>query len=136
MSQNTTTSPNSNVPGGKKKKEKIPDEQGVCGKKISSGSQEKTSNEQELHNSGRKVSQKEKIPLSRFSSIMKAQVSIKKTHPTRRNFWVVREKVSLKEKFPTSMNFRVKKTQVSPKYKLWELKNQIMCNVKIVCPKE
>jgi hypothetical protein len=56
-------------------------------------------------------------------------VSLKKTHPTRRNFWVVREKVSLKEKFPTSMDFRVKKTQVSPKYKLWELKKQIMCNV-------
>ena len=41
-----------------------------------------------------------------------------------------------REKFPTSMNFRVKKTQVSPKYKLWELKNQIMCNVKTVCPKK
>jgi hypothetical protein len=78
----------------------------------------------------------EKVPSSRFSSITKAQVSIKKTHPTRRNFWVVREKVSLKEKFPTSMDFRVKKTQVCPKYKLWELKNKIMCNVKIVCPKE
>ncbi len=85
---------------------------------------------------GEKVSQEEKIPSSRFSSKTKAQVSIKKTHPTRRNFWVVREKVSLKEKFPTSMNFRVKKTQLSPKNKLWELKNQIMCNVKIVCLKE
>jgi hypothetical protein len=83
---------------------------------------------------GEKVSQEEKIPSSRFSSITKAQVSVKKTHPTRRKPWVVREKVSLKEKFPTSMNFRVKKTQLSPK--LWELKNQIMCDVKIVCPKE
>ena len=54
MSQNTTTLPNSNVQVGKKKIEKIPDEQGLCGKKISCGSQEKTSDEQELHNSGGK----------------------------------------------------------------------------------
>jgi hypothetical protein len=72
MSQNTTTLPNSNVPVGKKKKGKIPDEQGVCGKKISSGSQEKTSDEQELHNSGGKSESKEKILSSRFSSITKA----------------------------------------------------------------
>jgi hypothetical protein len=62
MSQNTTTSPNSNVPMGEKKKGKIPDEQGVYGKKISSGSQEKTSDEQELHNSGGKSESKGKIP--------------------------------------------------------------------------
>ncbi|MFO0446502.1 MAG: hypothetical protein ACK524_11915, partial [Planctomyces sp.] len=55
-------------------------------------------------------------------------------HLTRMNSWVVREKVSLKEKFPTSMNFRVKKTQLSPK--LWELKKQIICDVKIGCPKK
>jgi hypothetical protein len=63
MSQNTTTSPNSNVPVGKKKKGKIPDEQGLCGKKISSGSQEKTSDEQELHNSEGKSESKGKIPV-------------------------------------------------------------------------
>jgi len=59
---------------------------------------------------GEKVSQKEKKkPLSRFSSITKAQVSPKNTHPTSRNFWVVREKVSPKEKFPIGMDFKVKK---------------------------
>jgi hypothetical protein len=63
MSQNTTTSPNSNVPMGEKKKGKIPDEQGVYGKKISSGSQEKTSDEQELHNSGGKSESKGKNPV-------------------------------------------------------------------------
>ena len=114
MSQNTTTLPTSNVPVGKKKKGKTPNEQGVC--------------------IGEKVSQEEKIPSSRFCSITKARESIKKTHPMRMNSWVVREKVSLKEKFPTSMNFRVKKTQLSPK--LWELKKQIMCDVKIGCSKE
>ena len=66
---------------------------------------------------GEKVSQKEKIPSSRFSSITKAQVSIKKTHPTRRNFWVVREKVSPKEKFPIGMDFKVKKNSSESKEK-------------------
>jgi hypothetical protein len=63
MSQNNTTSPNSNVPVGKKKKGKIPDEQGLCDKKISSGSQEKTSDEQELHNSEGKSESKGEIPV-------------------------------------------------------------------------
>jgi hypothetical protein len=61
MSQNTTTSPNSNVPVGKKKKGKIPDEQGLCDKKISSGSQEK--NIRELHNSEGKSESKGEIPI-------------------------------------------------------------------------
>jgi len=136
MSQYTTTSPNSNVPVGKKKKGKIPEEQGVCGKKISSGSQEETSDEQELHNSGGKSESKGKNPVEQVLQYNESSSEYKEDTSNEKNFWVVREKVSLKEKFLTSMDFRVKKTQVSPKYKLWELKNQIMCNVKIVCPKE
>jgi len=83
---------------------------------------------------GEKVSQEEKIPSSRFCSITKARESIKKTHLTRMNYWVVREKVSLKEKIPTNMNFTLKKTQLSPIF--WELKQQILCDVKIVRPKK
>jgi len=48
MSQNTTTSPNSNVPVGKKKKGKIPDEQGVCGSGGKSESEGKKTVEQVL----------------------------------------------------------------------------------------
>ena len=39
-------------------------------------------------------------------------------------------------KIPDKHGLQGEKTQVSPKYKFWELKNHIMCNVKIVCPKE
>jgi hypothetical protein len=132
MRRNSTERPTAT----KRKKEKFPMSRESVVRKYQVGHRKKHPTSRNFIIVGEKVSQKEKIPSCRFSSITKSQVSPKKTHPTRRNFWVVREKVSLKEKFPASMDFRVKKTQVSLKYKLWELKNQIMCNVKTVCPKE
>jgi hypothetical protein len=136
MSQNATTSPNSNVLVGKKKKGKIPDEQGVCGKKISSGSQEKTSNEQELHNSGGKSESEGKNPIEQVLQYNKSSSEYKEDTSNEKELLGCQGKSEPERKIPDKHGLQGEKTQVSPKYKLWELKNQIMCNMKIVFRKE
>jgi len=118
MSQNTTTSPNSNVPVGKKKKGKIPDEQGVCGKKISSGSQEKTSDEQELHNSGGKSESGGKNPVEQVLQYNESSSEYKEDTSNEKELLGCQGKSEPERKIPDKHELQGEKNSTEPEVQI------------------
>jgi len=118
MSQNTTTSPNSNVPVGNKKKGKIPDEQGVCGKKISSWSQEKTSDEQELHNSGGKSESGGKNPVEQVLQYNESSSDYKEDTSNDKELLGCQGKSEPERKFPDKHELQGEKNSTEPEVQI------------------